>query len=251
MYPSPSGDESRDLTSAPSQAVANDTQLFKQLVNTWEFEPGPNPSTTWLHFHVQFQFRSALYAQASSLFLNEVVHRMVHAFETRAGFVQHMQQQAAAKSAAPAAASLGTTAAAGSARGSSSSAGQAAGVSRGGMSVQGGHMGAHAHRHMGTASLQPAGGGGSQPAPPHISIPTVRQSALAAAGALSPWAAAYIAQAHDRAHVSYAMPSPAADGAWRGMVGSQLGHSAEMGTGSNGQNKEPERVILPPRRTFW
>lgn len=64
-------------------AVASGTILFSHLVNVWRFEPGPDPHTTWLDFGVEFQFRSHLYATASSLFFEEVVMQMVNAFEKR------------------------------------------------------------------------------------------------------------------------------------------------------------------------
>jgi coenzyme Q-binding protein COQ10 len=64
-------------------AVASGTLLFSHLVNVWRFEPGPDPHTTWLDFGVEFQFRSHLYATASSLFFDEVVLQMVNAFEKR------------------------------------------------------------------------------------------------------------------------------------------------------------------------
>ncbi|CAE7237985.1 COQ10A [Symbiodinium sp. KB8] len=85
----------------PRKAIAKDTQLFRHLQNTWLFEPGPDPNTTWLHFSVDFQFRSMLYSQASGLFLNEVAHRMVHAFDTRAAAIGS-QAPSAAPSSAPA-----------------------------------------------------------------------------------------------------------------------------------------------------
>lgn len=63
---------------------AKQTQLFHYLTNEWSFQPGPHPEhDTWLSFKVDFQFRSLLYAQASHLFFDEVVSKMVAAFERR------------------------------------------------------------------------------------------------------------------------------------------------------------------------
>ena len=63
---------------------AKQTQLFHYLTNEWSFQPGPHPyQDTWLSFKVDFQFRSLLYAQASHLFFDEVVSKMVAAFERR------------------------------------------------------------------------------------------------------------------------------------------------------------------------
>lgn len=63
------------------RAEAFNTQLFESLVTEWRFQPGPQPVTTWVDFRVEFSFKSALYAQAAGMFLDEVGHRMVNAFE--------------------------------------------------------------------------------------------------------------------------------------------------------------------------
>lgn len=60
-----------------------DSTLFDHLSNTWEFRPGPMPSTTMVNFEVDFAFRSPLYRQVASVFLEEVVQQMVTAFEKR------------------------------------------------------------------------------------------------------------------------------------------------------------------------
>jgi coenzyme Q-binding protein COQ10 len=65
------------------RAHASDTHLFHQLDNEWRLLPGPEPNTTWLEFRVDFAFKSSLYAQASSMFMDEVAKRMVSAFDTR------------------------------------------------------------------------------------------------------------------------------------------------------------------------
>jgi len=65
-------------------ARAKDTVLFTRLVNEWKFERGPDDKSTWLSFHVDFEFKNALYAQASRLFFDDIVHKMVSAFEKRA-----------------------------------------------------------------------------------------------------------------------------------------------------------------------
>jgi coenzyme Q-binding protein COQ10 len=103
-------------------ARASDTQLFHHLVNEWTFAPGPpadegggaesgsggefplavpapvggggggGGGTTWLGFRVDFQFRSLLYAQASHLFFDEVVSKMVAAFERRCALVWEREE---------------------------------------------------------------------------------------------------------------------------------------------------------------
>ena len=66
-------------------AVARGTQLFHHLRNEWRFAPGPRKGEMELHFAVDFAFRSRLYAHTSALFFDEVVLRMVSAFEARCG----------------------------------------------------------------------------------------------------------------------------------------------------------------------
>jgi hypothetical protein len=38
-------------------ARAKDTVLFTRLVNEWKFERGPDDKSTWLSFHVDFEFK--------------------------------------------------------------------------------------------------------------------------------------------------------------------------------------------------
>lgn len=66
------------------RAVASDMSIFRHLVNEWEFEDGPHPDSCWVNFFVEFQFRNSLYSSVSGMFMDEVVHRMVRAFESRA-----------------------------------------------------------------------------------------------------------------------------------------------------------------------
>jgi hypothetical protein len=91
------------------QSIAQNTQLFHHLINEWSFAPGPTrelrvpagaraaaglppgtplPATVtletcWLTMSVDFQFRSGLYAHAANMFMDEVVNKMVGAFEAR------------------------------------------------------------------------------------------------------------------------------------------------------------------------
>ncbi|PSC69318.1 coenzyme Q-binding COQ10 mitochondrial [Micractinium conductrix] len=61
----------------------DDSMLFSHLTNKWEFRLGPTPHTTWLTFEVDFAFKSPLYRQVASVFFEEVVQRMMGAFEGR------------------------------------------------------------------------------------------------------------------------------------------------------------------------
>ena len=57
------------------------SSLFEYLINDWEFIP--HPKGTELYFKVHFAFRSRLYQQMSNLFFEDVVKKMVSAFENR------------------------------------------------------------------------------------------------------------------------------------------------------------------------
>ena len=65
------------------QAVANETTLFHFLRNEWSFSPSASKEECWIDFNVQFAFKSLLYTHTASLFFDDVVLRMVSAFEKR------------------------------------------------------------------------------------------------------------------------------------------------------------------------
>ncbi|BDA46031.1 Coenzyme Q-binding protein COQ10 homolog B, mitochondrial [Coccomyxa sp. Obi] len=69
----------------PNKVVSHvyDSTLFDHLDSTWEFKPGPTPSSTWLYFSVDFAFKSPLYRHIASVFFDEVVKHMMGAFEGR------------------------------------------------------------------------------------------------------------------------------------------------------------------------
>ena len=74
-------------------AVSTDTAIFEHLKTEWKFTPASNPNTTWVTFQVEFQFKSAVYNELSKLFLQEVVTKMVKAFETRCTVVQQQAKK--------------------------------------------------------------------------------------------------------------------------------------------------------------
>ena len=65
--------------SPPGKVVSHvyDSTLFDHLDSTWEFKPGPLPSTTWLSFSVDFAFKSPLYHHIASIFFDEVSERLL------------------------------------------------------------------------------------------------------------------------------------------------------------------------------
>lgn len=59
------------------------SRLFEYLVNDWYFEQGIAPQSTILSFNLRFAFRNPLYQRVTDLFFEEVVKKMVTAFETQ------------------------------------------------------------------------------------------------------------------------------------------------------------------------
>ena len=56
---------------------------MKYLSNHWRFIAEPDSSCT-IDFHVDFEFKNAIFRRLMGLFFNEAVRRMVAAFEARA-----------------------------------------------------------------------------------------------------------------------------------------------------------------------
>ncbi|KAH9314437.1 hypothetical protein KI387_023064, partial [Taxus chinensis] len=65
------------------KTTASESNLFKYLINIWEFKNGPIPGSCNLHFFVDFQFRSHFHRQVADMFFTEVVSRLVGSFEQR------------------------------------------------------------------------------------------------------------------------------------------------------------------------
>ena len=72
-------------TEAPKKIIseAADSAVFNHLVFKWEFAPGPTQKTVWTSFAVDYDFKNALYTQTSTLFFDQVVSKMISAFEGR------------------------------------------------------------------------------------------------------------------------------------------------------------------------
>lgn len=56
---------------------------MKHLSNHWRFIPMPDGTCT-IDFHVDFEFRNPVFQRLMGVFFNEIVRRMVGAFEARA-----------------------------------------------------------------------------------------------------------------------------------------------------------------------
>ncbi|XP_002123094.2 coenzyme Q-binding protein COQ10 homolog A, mitochondrial [Ciona intestinalis] len=66
------------------KAICTEGRLFNLLDCTWKFYPGNSPSSCIVDFNVVFEFRSLIYSRLATMFFNEVVLKMVSAFETQA-----------------------------------------------------------------------------------------------------------------------------------------------------------------------
>jgi coenzyme Q-binding protein COQ10 len=65
-------------------ATSKETNLLEYLHTQWEFAASKsNPDQCWVNFTVEFQFKSKLYNEFAGIFMNEVVSKMVGAFEER------------------------------------------------------------------------------------------------------------------------------------------------------------------------
>lgn len=65
-------------------ATSQETNLLEYLHTQWEFTPTKSdPNQCWVNFKVEFQFKSQLYNEFAGIFMNEVVSKMVGAFEKR------------------------------------------------------------------------------------------------------------------------------------------------------------------------
>lgn len=79
-----------EVTISPGRVRADVPRgaLFEYLVNEWTFAPVPrSPGASWVSFEVRFAFRNPLYQRVTDLFFDEVVRKMVAAFEHRAATV--------------------------------------------------------------------------------------------------------------------------------------------------------------------
>lgn len=77
-------------------ASSSHTQLFEHLRSEWHFQPANgdlSSTSTWVNFSVEFRFKSAVYNEVSELFMQEVVKKMVRAFEQRCRELQTAREK--------------------------------------------------------------------------------------------------------------------------------------------------------------
>ena len=59
----------------------DDSRLFSHLTSRWRLSPGVSPTSCWVDFDVDFGFRSEIYGRLADVFLEDVVKKMMAAFE--------------------------------------------------------------------------------------------------------------------------------------------------------------------------
>jgi len=61
----------------------DDSRLFSHLTSRWKLSQGVSPKSVWVDFEVDFGFTSPVYDNLAHVFLEEVVKKMMGAFEER------------------------------------------------------------------------------------------------------------------------------------------------------------------------
>ena len=75
-----------DVTLVPGSAVkasSTKTTLLEYLHTEWTVSPTSDQNSCWVSFKLDFKFKSTLYSQVSDLFFDDIVKKMVQAFDTR------------------------------------------------------------------------------------------------------------------------------------------------------------------------
>jgi len=68
------------------RAEASNSELFKELVNTWHFAPGGGAggAATYVNVNVTYEFRNPMHALLAAAAFDQVARQMIRAFEKRA-----------------------------------------------------------------------------------------------------------------------------------------------------------------------
>ena len=75
-------------------ATSHQSNVFEYLKTEWKFAPSKNdPSKSWVTFQLDFKFRSELYSRICEVFMQDVVTKMVRAFEDRCFTVYNSKNQ--------------------------------------------------------------------------------------------------------------------------------------------------------------
>ena len=61
-----------------------DSRLFSHLTSTWRLSPGVTSNSLFIDFSVEFGFRNPAYQNLASVFLEDVVKKMMDAFTEEA-----------------------------------------------------------------------------------------------------------------------------------------------------------------------
>ena len=66
------------------KATSIHTNLLEFLETEWTISPAKDKSlSSWITFRIEFKFKSAIYQNITDLFFQDIVEKMVNAFETR------------------------------------------------------------------------------------------------------------------------------------------------------------------------
>jgi ribosome-associated toxin RatA of RatAB toxin-antitoxin module len=65
------------------RSEARNSAIFHHLKFTWELSPGPVAHSSWVSFSTDFRFNNPLYTHTAGLFFDQVVGKMICAFDRR------------------------------------------------------------------------------------------------------------------------------------------------------------------------